>query len=100
MSKINMYRDLVKCKVFNAVDVENTKVYENDIVIDDESINVNREFKVETDNMTDEEVIIALLAKQNFKNNQEYIKLFRNIDYFFCFYDVHSTILKIVLKYE
>ena len=30
MSKINMYRDLVKCKVFNAVDVENTKVYEDE----------------------------------------------------------------------
>lgn len=94
MSKINMYRDLVKCKVFNAVDVENTKVYENDIVIDDESINVNREFKVETDNMTDEEVIIALLAKQNL-----ILKTIKNILSFFVILIIFSVFMMFIARF-
>lgn len=94
MSKINMYRDLVKCKVFNAVDVENTKVYENDIVIDDESINVNREFKVETDNMTDEEVIIALLAKQNL-----ILKTIKNILSFFVILIIFSVFMMFISRF-
>lgn len=94
MSKINMYRDLVKCKVFNAVDVENTKVYENDIVIDDESINVNREFKVVTDNMTDEEVIIALLAKQNL-----ILKTIKNILSFFVILIIFSVFMMFIARF-
>ncbi len=94
MSKINMYRDLVKCKVFNAIDVENTKVYENDIVIDDESINVNREYKVETDNMTDEEVIIALLAKQNL-----ILKTIKNILSFFVILIIFSVFMMFISRF-
>ncbi len=64
MSKTNMYNDLVKCEVFGRKNIEETKVFENDIIIEDENININRKYKIETDNMTNEEVIISLLAKQ------------------------------------
>lgn len=74
MSKTNMYQDLVKAGIFNKTDIENTKIFENDIIIDDESVNINKKYKIETDNMSNEEVIIALLAKQNIQ-----LKTIKNI---------------------
>ena len=74
MSKNSMYNDLVKCKIFNATDVESTKIYENDIVIESEYANVNKKYKIETDNMSNNDIIISLLAKQTL-----YIKTIKNI---------------------
>ena len=93
MYKINMYRDLVRLVIFHKTDVENTKVFENDVVIDDEYINLNgaaRKYKVETDNMTNEEIIIALLAKQNLQ-----LKTIKNI-LIFAFVFIVLNILGIV----
>ena len=42
MSKNNMYNDLVKCKIFNAIDTDDTKIYENDIVVESEYDNINK----------------------------------------------------------
>lgn len=94
MSKISMYRDLVKCKVLDIVDTENTKVYENDIVISDENVNVSKEYKVETDNMTDEEIIMALLAKQNLMLNT-----IKNILCFFVFLIIFSVFLFFIAQF-
>lgn len=77
MSKNNMYNDLVKCNIFKSIDIENTKTYENDIIVDSEYSNINKRYKIETDNMTNEEVIISLLAKQTL-----YIKTIKNITVF------------------
>lgn len=94
MSKISMYRDLVKCKVLDIVDTENTKVYENDIVISDENVNVSKEYKVETDNMTDEEIIMALLAKQNLMLNT-----IKNILCFFVFLIIFSVFMFFIAQF-
>ena len=76
MSKNDMYNDLVKCKIFNAIDIEkdDEKVFENDIIVNSEYANVNKKYKIENNNMTNEEVIIALLAKQTL-----YIKTIKNV---------------------
>lgn len=89
-----MYRDLVKCKVLDIVDTENTKVYENDIVISDENVNVSKEYKVETDNMTDEEIIMALLAKQNLMLNT-----IKNILCFFVFLIIFSVFMFFIAQF-
>lgn len=94
MSKISMYRDLVKCKVLDIVDTENTKVYENDIVISDKNVNVSKEYKVETDNMTDEEIIMALLAKQNLMLNT-----IKNILCFFVFLIIFSVFMFFIAQF-
>ena len=65
MSKNNMYNDLVENGIFKKIDVEDTKVFENDIVIESKYMNDNKKYKVDTDNMTNDEIIISLLAKQN-----------------------------------
>ena len=65
MSKNNMYNDLVEIGVFGKIDTEKTKVFENDIVIESKYANDNKKYKIDTDNMTNEEIIISLLAKQN-----------------------------------
>lgn len=69
MSKNSMYNDLVKCKIIKATNVEETKVFEYDTVITSEYANDNKKYKVEMDNMTNEEIIIALLAKQTLHLN-------------------------------
>lgn len=74
MSKNSMYNDLVKCNIFNVTDIENTKVYEDDTVINSEYANDTKKYKVETDGMNNEEVIIALLAKQTL-----YMKMIKNV---------------------
>lgn len=69
MSKNRMYNDLVKCKIIKATNIEDTKVFENDTVITSEYANDNKKYKLEMDNMTNEEIIIALLAKQTLHLN-------------------------------
>ena len=69
MSKNIMYNDLVKCGIIKAINIEETKVFENDTVIDSEYINDNKKYKIETDNMTNDEMIISLLAKQTLHLN-------------------------------
>lgn len=65
MSKNNMYNDLVETGIFEKIDIEKTKVFENDIVINSKYANDHKKYKIDTDSMTNEEIIIALLAKQN-----------------------------------
>lgn len=65
MSKNDMYNDLVETGIFDKIDVEKTKVFENDIIIKSKYANDHKKYKVDTDNMTNEEIIISLLAKQN-----------------------------------
>lgn len=65
MSKNDMYNDLVEIGIFEKIDTEKTKVFENDIIIESKYVNDRKKYKVDTDNMTNEEIIISLLAKQN-----------------------------------
>lgn len=65
MSKNDMYNDLVEIGIFEKIDAEKTKVFENDIIIESKYVNDRKKYKVDTDNMTNEEIIISLLAKQN-----------------------------------
>lgn len=72
MTQEELYDLLIKNNVYTQIDVEYTKVFENDIVIED--VSSNRKFKIETNDMPKENVIIALLAKQTL-----YIKTIKNI---------------------
>ncbi len=70
MTKNDYYNLLIDNGIYSKVDVNETKVFEYDIVIED----IYKRYKVETNDMSKEDVIIALLAKQTL-----YIKNIRNI---------------------
>ena len=72
MKKEDLYVLLLKNKIYSKIDINETKVFEDDVVIKDE--NVNKNFKIVTDDMTKEDIIIALLAKQTL-----YINKIKNI---------------------
>lgn len=72
MTQEELYDLLINNDIYSQIDVENTKVFENDIVIED--VSLNKKFKIETNGMSKADVIIALLAKQTL-----YIKTIRNI---------------------
>ena len=72
MRKEELYNLLVENNVYSKIDVEHTKVFENDIVIEDS--NTNKKYKIETNDMSKDDIIIALLAKQTL-----YIKTIKNI---------------------
>lgn len=72
MKKEDLYVLLLKDKIFSKIDINETEVFESDVVIKDE--NVNKKFKIVTDDMTKEDIIIALLAKQTL-----YINKIKNI---------------------
>lgn len=72
MKQEELYTLLIKNDIYSQIDADLTKVYENDIVIN--NADINKKFKIETDGMTKEDVIIALLAKQTL-----YIKTIKNI---------------------
>lgn len=70
MTKNDYYNLLIDNGIYSKVDVNETKVFEYDIVIED----IYKRYKVETNDMSKEDIIIALLAKQTL-----YIKNIRNI---------------------
>ena len=72
MRKEELYYLLVENNVYSKIDVDKTKVFENDIIIEDPS--VNKKFKIETNDMSKDDIIIALLAKQTL-----YIKTIKNV---------------------
>ena len=72
MRQEELYDLLINNNVYSQIDVEYTKVFENDIVIED--VRSNKKYKIETDSMSKEDVIIALLGKQTL-----YIKTIKNI---------------------
>lgn len=78
MKQEELYDLLIENNVYSQIDVEYTKVFENDIVIED--ANSNKRFKIETNGMSKEDVIIALLAKQTL-----FIKTIKNIAMGFTF---------------
>ena len=77
MTKSDYYNLLIDNGIYSKIDINETKVFEYDVVIDDVYDNSNKRFKVETNDMTKEDIIIALLAKQTL-----YIKNIRNITVF------------------
>lgn len=77
MTKSDYYNLLIDNGIYSKIDINETKVFEYDVVIDDVYENSNKKFKVETNDMTKEDIIIALLAKQTL-----YIKNIRNITVF------------------
>lgn len=77
MTKSDYYNLLIDNGIYSKIDINETKVFEYDVVIDDVYENSNKKFKVETNAMTKEDIIIALLAKQTL-----YIKNIRNITVF------------------
>ena len=74
MTKNDYYNLLIDNGIYSNIDINETKVFEYDVVIDDVYNNTNKRFKVETNDMTKEDIIIALLAKQTL-----YMKNIRNI---------------------
>lgn len=72
MKKEELYNLLTENNIYSKIDVDKTKVYENDIVIDD--CNLNKRFKIETNDLSNVDIIIALLAKQTL-----YIKILKNV---------------------
>lgn len=72
MKKEELYNLLTENNIYSKIDVDKTKVYENDIVIDD--CNLNKRFKIETNDLSNVDIIIALLAKQTL-----YIKTLKNV---------------------
>lgn len=72
MKNEELYKLLIENGIYSKTDVEKTKVYENDIVIED--YDSNKKVKVETNDMTKDDIIIALLAKQTL-----YVKTIRNV---------------------
>lgn len=72
MKQEEFYTLLIKNDIYSQIDANLTKVYKNDVVINHAGI--NKKFKIETDGMTKEDIIIALLAKQTL-----YIKTIKNI---------------------
>lgn len=72
MKKEELYNLLLENNIFFKVDEDKTKIFENDVIVKDEYSGKN--FKVETNNMSNEDIIIALLAKQTL-----YIKTIKNV---------------------
>lgn len=91
MSKKELYELLIKNNIYSKIDVNNTKLFENDIVINDSNFNSNKQYKVETNNLQTEDVIIALLAKQTL-----YFKTIKNVICFFCFISILGIILTLL----
>ena len=72
MTNEELYKLLIDSGIYTKTDVEETKIFEYDIVIGDHD--TNKKFKVETNNMSRDDIMIALLAKQTL-----YVKTIRNI---------------------
>ena len=72
MEKVELFNLLIENNIYSKIDAEKTKVYENDIVIED--CNLNKRFKIETNDLSNDDIIIALLAKQTL-----YIKTIKNV---------------------
>lgn len=72
MRKEELYNLLIQNNIYSKVDAEKTKIFENDIVIEDDFL--SKKFKIEKNGMTNADVIIALLAKQTL-----YVKTIKNI---------------------
>lgn len=72
MTNEELYKLLIDSGIYTKTDVEETKIFEYDIVIEDHD--TNKKFKVETNNMSRDDIMIALLAKQTL-----YVKTIRNI---------------------
>lgn len=90
MSKNNMYNDLVENGIFEKIDIEDTRVYENDIVIESKYMNDSKKYKIVTDDLTNEEIIISLIAKQNL-----YLKKIINI----LLFSILITIIGIIISF-
>ncbi|MBD5555227.1 MAG: hypothetical protein HDQ95_07810 [Roseburia sp.] len=72
MKKEELYTLLTENNIYSKIDAETTKVFENDILIED--CNLNKRFKIETNDLSNDDIIIALLAKQTL-----YIKTIKNV---------------------
>lgn len=88
MRKEDLYELLIKNNIYSKIDVNNTKLFENDVVINDPNFNSNKQYKVETNDLKTEDVIIALLAKQTL-----YFKTIKNVICFLCFISILCIIL-------
>ncbi len=86
MKKEELYNLLLDNKIYFKVDEDETKVFENDVVIKDEYSGKN--YKIETNDMSKEDIIIALLAKQTL-----YIKTIKNIIKFTFIVSIISIII-------
>ena len=90
MLKNDFYNLLINNNIYSKKDINETKIFENDIVIEDVYFNSNKKFKIETDGMSNEEIIISLLAKQTL-----YIRTIKNV---ICFFVIVSIILALLLS--
>ena len=86
MKKEELYNLLLDNKIYFKVDEDETKVFENDVVIKDEYSGKN--YKIETNDMSKEDIIIELLAKQTL-----YIKTIKNIIKFTFIVSIISIII-------
>lgn len=86
MKKEELYNLLLDNNIYFKVDEDETKVFENDVVIKDEYSGKN--YKIETNDMSKEDIIIALLAKQTL-----YIKTIKNIIKFTFIVSIISIII-------
>ncbi len=86
MKKEELYNLLLDNNIYFKVDEDETKVFENDVVIKDEYSGKN--YKIETNDMAKEDIIIALLAKQTL-----YIKTIKNIIKFTFIVSIISIII-------
>lgn len=86
MKKDELYNLLLDNNIYFKVDEDETKVFENDVVIKDEYSGKN--YKIETNDMSKEDIIIALLAKQTL-----YIKTIKNIIKFTFIVSIISIII-------
>ena len=86
MKKEELYNLLLDNKIYFKVDEDETKFFENVVVIKDEYSGKN--YKIETNDMSKEDIIIALLAKQTL-----YIKTIKNIIKFTFIVSIISIII-------
>lgn len=92
MKKEELYNLLLENNIYFKVDEDETKIFENDVVIKDAYSGKN--FKIETNDMSKEDIIIALLAKQTL-----YIKTIKNIIMFTFIVSIISVIIIIMYMF-